>query len=137
MPKHINGLTALCLAGALAAPAYAQQALQAAGYTITQKSDRVEGLMVVDGYSYAQVMDFIRTDCASGQIGQFALKGKPRTRRGLRLQAFVTTCRGGPHPRFQGTRAVSIEVERTPQGQHLAEYTYGVNGQIRYERDFK
>ena len=123
--------------GVFVAPAFAKDGLKAVGYNIRTKTPEVTGRMVVDGYSFAEVMAFIASDCANGQIGQFALVGKPKKRRGLVLQSFVTTCASGPHPRFQNTKSVSIEVERTPQGQNLAEFTYGVNGNILYERAYK
>ncbi|MEO9517661.1 MAG: hypothetical protein ABJG55_18270 [Paracoccaceae bacterium] len=123
--------------GVFVAPAFAKDGLKAVGYNISTKSPEVTGRMVVNGYSYAQIMAFIASDCADGRIGQFALVGKPKKRRGLLLQSFVTSCASGPHARFQNTKSVTIEVERTPAGQNLAEFTYGVNGDILYERAYK
>lgn len=117
--------------------AHAEGGLKAVGYTITTKTPEVKGRMVVDGYTPRQVMAFIASDCADGRVGQFGFLGKPKKRRGLLLQAFKTTCAGGPHARFQGTRTVTIEVERTPEGRDLAEFTYGLNGDIQYSRAYK
>ncbi len=132
-----KSLAFLVTFGVFVAPSFANEGLQAVGYTIKTKTPEVSGLLVVDGYSYNQIASFIASDCKDGRIGQFALVGKPKKRRGLVLQSFKTTCVGGPHAKFQNTRSVTIEVERTPEGRNLAEYTYGVNGNILYERDYK
>lgn len=137
MKQTVFSLFALALLGLAPQTATAKNGLKATGYTISRKAAEVKGVIVTGGYTPQEVMAFVKSDCAGGQIGQFALVGKPKTRRGLSLQSFVTSCPGGPHARFQGTSKVTIEVERTPEGRNLAEFTYGLNGNIQYERAYK
>jgi hypothetical protein len=104
------------------------------GYVIKAKTDVVDGVMLVNGYTPTEVMSFLREDCASGQIGQMTYVGKPYKRKGFTFQKFQTTCAGGPTTRFGQTSEMAIEIERTPEGGNLAEYTFGLNGDVRYER---
>ncbi len=60
--------------------------------------------------------------------------GKPYKKRGNTFQKFQITCVGGPGPRIGKTLAVSVEVERMPDGRNMTEYTYGAGGQIQYSR---
>lgn len=105
-----------------------------AGYVIKQKTDVVEGVMLIDGYSPAELMAFIQEDCASGQLGALSYVGKPYKKRGNAFQKFRTTCAGGPSPRIGDTSAVSVEVERMPDGRNMTEYTFGVSGELLYTR---
>ena len=105
-----------------------------AGYVIETKTETVEGVMLVDGYTPEELVSFLREDCASGQIGTFSYVGKPYKRRGNTFQKFRTTCAGGPSPRIGATRAVSVEVERMPDGRNMTEYTYSANGDLQYSR---
>ena len=130
----LSALSILALSILAPSAIQAKEGLKATGYTISRKKAEVKGVLVVNGYTPQQVMAFVKSDCAGGKTGSFGLVGKPKKRRGLVLQSFVTSCPGGPHSRFQGTPSVSIEVEQTPQGRNLAEFTYGVNGNIKYER---
>jgi hypothetical protein len=105
-----------------------------AGYVIETKSETVEGVMLVDGYTPEELVSFLREDCASGQIGTLSYVGKPYKRRGNTFQKFRTTCAGGPSPRIGATRSVSVEVERMPDGRNMTEYTYSANGDLQYSR---
>jgi hypothetical protein len=105
-----------------------------AGYVIKAKTETVEGVMLVDGYTPEELVSFLREDCASGQIGSLSYVGKPYKRRGNTFQKFQTTCAGGPSPRIGATSSVSVEVERMPDGRNMTEYTYSANGDLQYSR---
>lgn len=105
-----------------------------AGYVIEAKTETVEGVMLVDGYTPDELVSFLREDCASGRVGVLSYVGKPYKRRGNRFQKFRTTCAGGPSPRIGVTKAVSVEVERMPDGRNVTEYTFSVNGDLQYSR---
>ncbi|MBN8633138.1 MAG: hypothetical protein J0L76_20070 [Rhodobacterales bacterium] len=105
-----------------------------AGYVIKAKTETVEGVLLVDGYSPEELVSFLREDCASGEIGSLSYVGKPYKKRGNTFQKFKTTCVGGPSPRIGATSAVSVEVERMPDGRNMTEYTYGANGDLQYTR---
>ena len=105
-----------------------------AGYVIKSKTDVVDGVILVNGYTPTEVMGFLREDCASGQVGQMAYVGKPYKRRGHTFQKFQTTCVGGPSPRIGQTSEVAVDVERMPDGRNMTEYTFGVNDEIKYVR---
>jgi hypothetical protein len=105
-----------------------------AGYVIKAKTEVVDGVMLVNGYTPSEVMSFLREDCASGQVGQMTYVGKPYKRRGHTFQKFQTTCTGGPSPRIGQTSEVAVDVERMPDGRNMTEYTFGVNGEIKYVR---
>ncbi|MCY4180028.1 MAG: hypothetical protein OXD48_07095, partial [Litoreibacter sp.] len=83
-----------------------------AGYVIKSKTQTVEGVMLADGYTPAEVMAFIRQDCASGRLGALSYVNKPYKRRGNLFQKFRTSCVGGPSPSIGKTRSVTVEVER-------------------------
>lgn len=104
------------------------------GYVIKANTDIVEGVLLVDGYSPDELVAFVREDCASGDVGALKYVGKPYKKRGNTFQKFQTTCAGGPSPRIGETSAVSVEVERMPDGRNMTEYTYGASGQIQYSR---
>jgi hypothetical protein len=103
-----------------------------AGYVIKAKTETVEGVLLVDGYTPAELVAFMREDCASGEIGGLSYVGKPYKKRGNTFQKFRTTCVGGPSPRIGQTSAVAVEIERMPDGRNMTEYTYGVSGDIKY-----
>lgn len=105
-----------------------------AAYTIKAKSPTVEGVILVDGYTPAELVAFLQEDCASGQIGQLSYVGKPYKRRGNVLQKFRTTCAGGPSPRIGQTSMVTVEVERMPDGRNMTEYLFGSGGDLQYTR---
>ena len=104
------------------------------GYVIKAKTQVVDGTMLINGYGPDELMAFIRQDCASGRLGSLAYVGKPYKRRGHTFQKFRTSCAGGPSPRIGKTSAVTVEVERMPDGRNMTEYTYGVRGNIQYRR---
>lgn len=117
----------------LAGQAAAQDA-KFAGYVIEAKTEIVEGVMLVDGYTPDELVSFLREDCASGQVGALSYVGKPYKRRGNTFQKFRTSCAGGPSPRIGVTKAVSVEVERMPDGRNMTEYTFSANGDLQYSR---
>ncbi len=129
-PLLIGGL-GLALATAGAASAADKKFV---GYVIKAKTQVVDGTMLTNGYNPDELMTFIRQDCASGQLGSLAYVGKPYKRRGHTFQKFRTSCVGGPSARIGNTSAVTVEVERMPDGRNMTEYTYGVQGQIQYRR---
>jgi hypothetical protein len=105
-----------------------------AGYVIKANTEVVEGVMLVDGYTPSELVAFMREDCASGEVGALTYVGKAYKKRRNVFQKFRTTCVGGPSPRIGETSAVSVEVERMPDGRNMTEYTYGVSGDIQYSR---
>lgn len=126
---------ALTTAAALfAATQAAAQDKKFTGYVIKANTDIVEGVLLVDGYSPDELVAFVREDCATGDVGALKYVGKPYKKRGNTFQKFQTTCVGGPSPRIGETSAVSVEVERMPDGRNMTEYTYGAGGQIQYSR---
>ncbi len=131
MKLHIIVLSAAC---ALAASGATAQDKKFIGYTIKTKTQVVDGTMLVNGYSPTEIMRFVREDCASGQVGALKYVGKPKTRRGYAFQKFRTSCAGGPSPRIGRTSAVTVEVERMPDGRNMTEYTYSDGGKLSYSR---
>jgi hypothetical protein len=124
-------ISAVCFAAATQSMA---QNKKFAGYIIKSKTEVVEGVMLVNGYSNAEVMNFIREDCASGRLGSLQYVGKPRKKRGNHFQKFRTACVGGPNQRIGQTSSVTVEVERMPDGRNMTEYTYSISGNIAYSR---
>jgi hypothetical protein len=105
-----------------------------AGYVIKAKTETVDGVLLVDGYTPSEIMSFLREDCASGEVGALSYVGKPYKKRGNTFQKFRTTCVGGPSPRIGKTSAVAVEIERMPDGRNMTEYTFGVSGDVQYTR---
>lgn len=117
------------------APVHAEaQEKKFAGYVIETKTETIEGVMLVEGYTPEELLAFLSEDCASGQIGTLKYVGKPYKRRGNVFQKFRTTCSGGPHARIGASSAVSVEVERMPDGRNMTEYTFSANGDLQYTR---
>lgn len=125
---------ALAALSLLAASPAEAQGKKFAGYVLKSKTSLVEGVLLVDGYSPAELAAFLREDCASGQIGPLKWVGKPYSKRGHQFQKFQTSCEGGPSPRIGKTKSVSVEIELMPEGRNMTEYTYGSGGQIQYSR---
>lgn len=124
----------LTAASLLVASGAAAQDKKFVGYTIKAKTQTVDGMMLVNGYSPTEILRFVREDCAGGRIGALKLVGKPKKRRGYTFQKFRTACAGGPSPRIGRTSAVTVEVERMPDGRNMTEYTYSDKGSIAYSR---
>lgn len=120
--------------GLLAATQAIAQDKKFTGYVIKTNTEVVDGVMLVDGYSPAELMAFIREDCASGEVGALKYLGKPQKKRGHVFQKFQTSCLGGPSPRIGQTSTASVEVERMPDGRNMTEYTYSVSGSMLYSR---
>ncbi len=104
------------------------------GYIIKSKTEVVEGVLLVDGYSPKELLAFVGQDCASGQLGALKYVGKLYKRRGNIFQKFQTSCKGGPSPRIGNTSQVAVEVERMPDGRNMTEYTYSERGKLAYTR---
>ena len=131
MKKIIVAATALCLCGALPASA----ADKYVSYRIKKKTPTVEGTLLVDGFSLSEIQKFVRKNCA-GNVGDIALVGKPRKKRGNLLQKFKTTCSGGPAQRYAGAKSVTLEHELMPDGRVLTEMLYGLNGDIQFLQEY-
>lgn len=131
MKKIIVAATALCLCGALPAAA----ADKYVSYRIKKKTPTVEGTLLVDGFSLSEIQKFVRKNCA-GNVGDIALVGKPRKKRGNLLQKFKTTCSGGPAQRYAGAKSVTLEHELMPDGRVLTEMLYGLNGDIQFLQEY-
>ena len=112
--------------------AYAQDK-KFAGYIIKSKTPTVEGTMLVNGYSYAEVLAFLKQDCA-GASGNMKLVGKPYRRKGYTFQKFRAACNGGPTPRVGATSSLAVENERMPDGRTMTEYTFSNRGNVGYSR---
>ncbi len=124
-------VSVVCL---LAASQAMAQQKKFVGYIIKSKTEVVEGVMLVNGYSPAELLVFVGQDCASGQSGALKYVGKQYKKRGNQFQKFRTSCKGGPSPRIGNTSQVSVEVELMPDGRNMTEYTYSDSGKLAYSR---
>ena len=59
--------------------------LKAFYFGLKRNTQTVEGVYVVDGYSFAEMRAVMGQYCKGGQIGQFTHVGKPRKKRGALL----------------------------------------------------
>jgi hypothetical protein len=121
--KHLAALTVIAT---LAAPSFAAaQSKQFVNYSIENKSTKVTGRFSVDGYSTAQMMKFMSQDCR-GKVGNMALVGKARKKKGVLQQKFQATCEGGLSSKYKGKRA-SFSIVKQADGRNLA-YVLGSDG---------
>lgn len=118
-------LTALAFAAAVILPTATLAADVYVNYSISSKNAEVKGRYTVNGYSAAQIKRFMAKDCR-GKVGDIALVGKPRKKRGVLSQKFKTTCTGGLSSRHKGSRA-SFSVSKQPNGKNVA-FVLGSDG---------
>lgn len=126
-------LTLTCAAALMVTTMASAQDKKFAGYIIKAKTPTVEGTMLTNGYSYAEVLAFLSQDCA-GASGNMKLIGKPYRRKGNTFQKFRAVCNGGPTGRIGKTSSLTVENERMPDGRTMTEYTYSKGGRLAYSR---